>query len=204
VVESALRHRESAELIPELSQDRAAERQVAQVVLERGEASDDLALHTESRNAVGEHLLSLRKDLKDRPAQRLKRAALGLIESAQVLVNLRRRHEHTVYAARSAHRGGSTDLRPREYRSWHGNVLGMATGTPLPTLPMIVTDPSDHERRQRLTRRARRLTQLGLAWHVVEAATAVAAGIVAGSVALVGFGADSVIEAGAGLVVLWP
>ena len=79
----------------------------------------------------------------------------------------------------------------------------MATDTPLPTLPVIVTDRSDHERRQRLTRRARRLTQLGLAWHAVEAAIAVAAGIVAGSVALVGFGADSVIEAGAGLVVLW-
>ncbi|MGZ4248611.1 MAG: cation transporter [Solirubrobacteraceae bacterium] len=79
----------------------------------------------------------------------------------------------------------------------------MATDTPMPTLPVIVTDRSDHERRQRLTRRARRLTQLGLAWHAVEAAIAVAAGIVAGSVALVGFGADSVIEAGAGLVVLW-
>jgi hypothetical protein len=31
----------------------------------------------------------------------------------------------------------------------------------------------------------------------------IAAGVIAGSVALVGFGADSVIEAGAGLVVLW-
>jgi divalent metal cation (Fe/Co/Zn/Cd) transporter len=42
-----------------------------------------------------------------------------------------------------------------------------------------------------------------LAWHALEAAIAIAAGVVAGSVALVGFGADSVIEAGAGLVVLW-
>jgi divalent metal cation (Fe/Co/Zn/Cd) transporter len=32
---------------------------------------------------------------------------------------------------------------------------------------------------------------------------AIAAGVIAGSVALVGFGADSVIEAGAGVVVLW-
>ena len=37
----------------------------------------------------------------------------------------------------------------------------------------------------------------------MEAAVAVAAGVVAGSVALVGFGADSLIEAAAGLVVLW-
>jgi divalent metal cation (Fe/Co/Zn/Cd) transporter len=70
-------------------------------------------------------------------------------------------------------------------------------------MPVIVNDRSDRERRQRLTSRARRLTQLGLAWHGLEAAIAIAAGVIAGSVALVGFGADSVIEAGAGLVVLW-
>lgn len=84
-----------------------------------------------------------------------------------------------------------------------GTVLGMATETPLPTLPVIITDRSGHQRRQRLASRARRLTQLGLAWHALEAAIAIAAGVIAGSVALVGFGADSVIEAGAGLVVLW-
>jgi divalent metal cation (Fe/Co/Zn/Cd) transporter len=38
---------------------------------------------------------------------------------------------------------------------------------------------------------------------VAEAAVAIGAGAVAGSVALVGFGADSLIEAAAGLVVLW-
>ncbi len=79
----------------------------------------------------------------------------------------------------------------------------MASETPLPALPVIGTDRGDHERRQRLASRARRLTQLGLAWHVLEAAIAIAAGVIAGSVALVGFGADSVIETGAGLVVLW-
>jgi divalent metal cation (Fe/Co/Zn/Cd) transporter len=84
-----------------------------------------------------------------------------------------------------------------------GTVLGMATETQLPTLPVIITDRGDRERRQRLRSRARRLTQLGLAWHALEAAIAIAAGVIAGSVALVGFGADSVIEAGAGLVVLW-
>jgi divalent metal cation (Fe/Co/Zn/Cd) transporter len=44
---------------------------------------------------------------------------------------------------------------------------------------------------------------MSLGWHGVEAAVAIAAGVVAGSVALVGFGADSLIEAVAGLVVLW-
>ena len=43
----------------------------------------------------------------------------------------------------------------------------------------------------------------GNAWHVVEFAIAVGAGIVAGSIALVGFGADSLIEALAGLVIVW-
>jgi divalent metal cation (Fe/Co/Zn/Cd) transporter len=47
------------------------------------------------------------------------------------------------------------------------------------------------------------LAWLGLGWHVVEAAVALAAGVIAGSVALVGFGADSLIEAAAGIVVIW-
>lgn len=79
----------------------------------------------------------------------------------------------------------------------------MATRTPLPTLPITIIDRSDQEERQRLTSRARRLAEMGLAWHALEAAIAIAAGVSAGSVALIGFGADSVIGAGAGLVVLW-
>jgi divalent metal cation (Fe/Co/Zn/Cd) transporter len=57
--------------------------------------------------------------------------------------------------------------------------------------------------RERLVRRARVLAWAGLGWHVVEAAVAIAAGIAASSVALVGFGADSLVEAVAGVVVLW-
>src|SRR4029079_5657518 len=40
-------------------------------------------------------------------------------------------------------------------------------------------------------------------WHAVEAAVAILAGLAAGSVALVGFGVDSVIESLAAIVVLW-
>jgi divalent metal cation (Fe/Co/Zn/Cd) transporter len=43
----------------------------------------------------------------------------------------------------------------------------------------------------------------GNAWHALECAIAVGAGIAAGSVALVGFGADSLIEALAGFIILW-
>lgn len=42
-----------------------------------------------------------------------------------------------------------------------------------------------------------------MAYNVVEALVAVSAGVVAGSVALVGFGLDSVVEVSSGLVILW-
>jgi divalent metal cation (Fe/Co/Zn/Cd) transporter len=57
--------------------------------------------------------------------------------------------------------------------------------------------------REPLVKQARLLAWLGLGWHIVEAAVAIIAGVVAGSVALVGFGADSLIEAAAGIVVIW-
>jgi divalent metal cation (Fe/Co/Zn/Cd) transporter len=57
--------------------------------------------------------------------------------------------------------------------------------------------------RAALERRARLLAWGGNAWHVVEFAIAVGAGVAAGSVALVGFGIDSVIEALAGGVIVW-
>jgi hypothetical protein len=82
-------------------------------------------------------------------------------------------------------------------------VRVVSTGTPLPPLPVITVGVAADPERQRLEARARRLTQLGLGWHLLEAAVAVAAGLVAGSVALIGFGADSLIELVAGLVVLW-
>jgi divalent metal cation (Fe/Co/Zn/Cd) transporter len=57
--------------------------------------------------------------------------------------------------------------------------------------------------RLRLVRRARNLAWLGIGWHAVEATVAVGAGIAAGSIALIGFGADSVVESLAGFVLLW-
>jgi len=40
-------------------------------------------------------------------------------------------------------------------------------------------------------------------WNVVEGVIAIAAGVVAGSIALVGFGLDSTIEVASGLVLIW-
>lgn len=54
--------------------------------------------------------------------------------------------------------------------------------------------PVPPEERARLERRARLLAWGGNAWHVVEFAVALGAGIAAGSVALVAFGIDSLIE----------
>jgi divalent metal cation (Fe/Co/Zn/Cd) transporter len=61
---------------------------------------------------------------------------------------------------------------------------------------------SDADRR-RLGRRAQMLAGASVAYNVVEAVIAIAAGVVAGSVALVGFGLDSVVEVSSGLVILW-
>ena len=47
------------------------------------------------------------------------------------------------------------------------------------------------------------LSWLGLVWIGAEGAVAIAAGLAAGSVALVGFGVDSGIEAFASLVIIW-
>jgi divalent metal cation (Fe/Co/Zn/Cd) transporter len=73
----------------------------------------------------------------------------------------------------------------------------------LPVLAPSVGSTLQGEERERLVRRVRLLALAGLAWHFLEAAVAVGAGVIASSVALIGFGADSLIEAAAGLIVLW-
>lgn len=57
--------------------------------------------------------------------------------------------------------------------------------------------------RARLLRRAVRLEGLTVGWNVVEGIIAVAAGLAAGSVALLGFGIDSFVETISGAVILW-
>jgi divalent metal cation (Fe/Co/Zn/Cd) transporter len=54
-----------------------------------------------------------------------------------------------------------------------------------------------------LVQRARLLAWGGNAWHFVEFAIALGAGVAAGSIALVGFGFDSLIESLAGFVIIW-
>lgn len=57
--------------------------------------------------------------------------------------------------------------------------------------------------RQRLGRRAQLLAGASITYNLLEAVVAISAGIVAGSVALVGFGLDSFVEVSSGVVILW-
>jgi len=57
--------------------------------------------------------------------------------------------------------------------------------------------------RARYERRAKQLALWSNAWHVIEFAIAVAAGVAAGSIALIGFGADSLVEVLAGSMIVW-
>jgi len=52
-------------------------------------------------------------------------------------------------------------------------------------------------------RDGRRLEYLTIGWNSLEAVAALVAGLIAGSVALVGFGFDSVIEVSSGAIILW-
>jgi len=54
-----------------------------------------------------------------------------------------------------------------------------------------------------LLAQGRRLEHLTIAWNALEAAASLAAGILAGSIALVGFGLDSVLETFSAIVLLW-
>lgn len=71
------------------------------------------------------------------------------------------------------------------------------------TVPLTGRAAAAVHERARLVRRTRALAWGGLVWHLVEFAIAVGAGIAAGSIALIAFGADSLIELVAGIVLLW-
>jgi divalent metal cation (Fe/Co/Zn/Cd) transporter len=69
-------------------------------------------------------------------------------------------------------------------------------------------DEHEHEHRVEIprdvaVRRAVVLNRLSLSYNVIEAVIALGAGLAAGSVSLIGFGLDSVIEVSASLVLLW-
>jgi divalent metal cation (Fe/Co/Zn/Cd) transporter len=74
-------------------------------------------------------------------------------------------------------------------------------------LPVLPRAPAQRERPSaewlRAARRAKALSWLSLVWMGAEGGIAIAAGILAGSIALIGFGIDSAIEGVASLVIVW-
>ncbi|HEY6550209.1 MAG TPA: cation transporter [Solirubrobacterales bacterium] len=79
----------------------------------------------------------------------------------------------------------------------------------LPTLQPAVASTAppialiSRRRYEELARRVRLLSWLSLFWMTIEGAVAITAGIVASSIALVGFGLDSGIEGVASLIIVW-
>jgi divalent metal cation (Fe/Co/Zn/Cd) transporter len=71
------------------------------------------------------------------------------------------------------------------------------------TAPQALAIGPSLERRVVLRRRIRLLVASTIAYNVVEAVVAIAAGAVASSTALIAFGLDSVVEVGSAAVVAW-
>lgn len=103
-------------------------------------------------------------------------------------------------------RAGSGRLRCRRFFGEGLQGVGHSN-EPMAELPLVLPasrpGPITGPERADLVRRARLLAWGGNVWHGIEFAVALAAGLAAGSIALIGFGLDSLIEAGAGAVILW-
>src|SRR5229473_7808950 len=57
--------------------------------------------------------------------------------------------------------------------------------------------------RRRLLRHGRNLEYFTIAWNSIEGLISIVAGVMAGSVSLIGFGLDSLIEVTSGAALLW-
>jgi divalent metal cation (Fe/Co/Zn/Cd) transporter len=75
--------------------------------------------------------------------------------------------------------------------------------SPSASLPVIGAGPPPTADWLRLARLARTLSWITLAWMGIEGGVAIAAALIAGSTALLGFGLDSGIEAIASIIVIW-
>jgi divalent metal cation (Fe/Co/Zn/Cd) transporter len=68
---------------------------------------------------------------------------------------------------------------------------------------MLVSMAELVQTRQALVQRGKRLEYFTIAWNSLEGIVAVVAGVIAGSISLVGFGVDSFIEVTSGAALLW-
>jgi divalent metal cation (Fe/Co/Zn/Cd) transporter len=70
-------------------------------------------------------------------------------------------------------------------------------------LPTVVAPSAPSPAWLAAARRARQLSWLSLVWMGLEGGIAILAGILAGSIALIGFGIDSAIEGVASVIIIW-
>ena len=79
----------------------------------------------------------------------------------------------------------------------------MSTPVALPTAPTAPRAPIDRETYSRLATRVKVLSWASLAYMTLEGSIAIVAGVLAGSVALIGFGLDSAVEGFASAIIVW-
>ena len=80
----------------------------------------------------------------------------------------------------------------------------MTAPVELQTLEVSPSRPTiTRERYVQLARRVKLLSWLSLGWMTIEGVVAIAAGIIASSIALIGFGLDSAIEGLASVIIIW-
>uniref|UniRef100_UPI00389AB587 cation transporter n=1 Tax=Pigmentiphaga litoralis TaxID=516702 RepID=UPI00389AB587 len=72
-----------------------------------------------------------------------------------------------------------------------------------PGVPAVTPAAAGLDRRERLVRRIRGFSIAVIGYNVLEAALAIAAGLASGSVALIGFGLDSVVEVASAAAIFW-
>ena len=96
----------------------------------------------------------------------------------------------------------------RVMRAAEGSLTGIRLSTSRTTdsvcfMESIMPSSTNQAVRGQLLRKGRRLEVLTVLWNSAEGIVSVGMGVVAGSIALVGFGVDSFIETSSGLILLW-
>jgi hypothetical protein len=76
------------ELIPQLIQNSSTHWKIRTVILVGGKAGDSLAVHFKSRDSIGDALFCIRQNLQDRFPESFQGALLGLLNAAQILINV--------------------------------------------------------------------------------------------------------------------
>ena len=102
-----------------------------------------------------------------------------------------------------AHRARHTPARHLSHTDASRSMSTTPLELPIARTTQVAQQRLDPRERDRLIRRAKALSWLSLAYMTAEGAIAITAALLAGSVALLGFGLDSAIEALASVIVIW-